>query len=511
MKRFAHFVVMASAILLISCSFEDSIKITSKEIQDDSPIFYHSGLQMYLQKSNKEVTTKSFSSSENTTHIAVKFYPNSIEQQIMLANKPDASISYTPFGYELISSNIKTKSSIPEYPEKNPHSIQCDGPVIADRIEGIHTNTELSYIKREIFLPIMYAYWPIEEPLPDDVDYTIIDTVSLSNDIGSITMMGFPLRLTTYDSLLGTEVPLRNVKVRATFNSLSIDRYTNTDGYILISPRVDGLSNNDIRNGTITLILESNNWTITSGNATTTPIHIPLGCVKFLWSITNPSQRDYSLSSEVYEIEAHRAIDYYFNSEHSLSEGITPYDSGTLIHIMPEADDEYLGLAWPDDKVIELYNSGYPQSKFISTLFHEQGHIRHYGKADSFSQIASIIKESYASFIGWVIGEEYYISKGYIKPSPSYEINQQGRQNWNIYSELYNYSPLFVDLIDNYNQHTTSSIYVNDLISNTPFSVVENMALESHNLVECFDYLENYVGTYFSQNDLNLMKQYYEE
>lgn len=44
MKRFAHFVVMASAILLISCSIEDSIKITSKEIQDDSPIFYHSGL-----------------------------------------------------------------------------------------------------------------------------------------------------------------------------------------------------------------------------------------------------------------------------------------------------------------------------------------------------------------------------------------------------------------------------------------------------------------------------------
>lgn len=259
------------------------------------------------------------------------------------------------------------------------------------------------------------------------------------------------------------------------------------------------------------MILESDNWTITSGNATTTPIHIPLGRVGLLWlQINNPSQRNFSLLSEVYEIEAHRAIDYYFNSEHLLSDGITAYDSGTLIHVMPEASDGYLGLAWPNNKVIELYNSGYPQSKFMSTLFHEQGHIRHYGKTTSFNQIASFVKESYASFIGWAIGEEYYISKGFIKPSSSYQINQQGRQTWTINSELYNYSPLFVDLIDSYNQHTLYSAYVNDSISNTPYSVVENMALESHNLIECLDYLENYVNVYFSQNEFNLMKEYYE-
>ena len=511
MKNFIHLTIVASAILFSACSIEEPITKLPNEVQDSSPLFYHSGLQQYLKKSNDEIITKGLSDDINATHIAVKFYPNSFEQQQFLANTQSASISYIPFGYELSPSDVKTKSGIPEYPEISPYCFKYDGPVSIDRIEGVHSYSELSFAERQVPLPIMYAHWPMEVPLPEDVDYTIIDTVALSNDSGTITMMGFPLRLTTYDSLLDAEVPLRNVKVRSTFNSSSIDRYTDSDGFILISPRVNDISDKDLKNGTITLILESTNWTITSGNTTTTPIHIPLGRVGFLWlQINNPSQLNYSISSDTYEIEAHRAIDYYFNSEHSLSDGITPYDSGTLIHVMPEASNEYLGLAWPHNKVIELYNSGYPQQKFMSTLFHEQGHIRHYGKTTSFSQVTSFIKESYASFIGWTVGEEYYTSKGYIKPSPSYQINQQGRQTWTSNSDLYNYSPLLVDLIDSYNQHTTNSSYVNDRISYTPYSVVENMALESHNIQECFEYLDYYVNTYFTQEDLLLMKEYYE-
>lgn len=70
--------------------------------------------------------------------------------------------------------------------------------------------------------------------------------------------------------------------------------------------------------------------------------------------------------------------------------------------------------------------------------------------------------------------------------------------------------PLFVDLIDDYNQHNDLILYVDDNISDVPISIHEDMIQECTSLSECYSSLEDYIGTYFTASNLSLMYGYYE-
>ena len=125
---------------------------------------------------------------------------------------------------------------------------------------------------------------------------------------------------------------------------------------------------------------------------------------------------------------------------------------------------------------------------------------------------APIIQESYASYFGWYLGEDYYFDKGYVKPNQNYEINYQWLQSW-PQNSLFptDYSPFFIDLIDNYNQWSTSyPLRVNDNISGVPVSVIEDMTQLLTTFPQYYYYLSGYAGTYFSSEDLNTMFDYYE-
>ena len=47
-----------------------------------------------------------------------------------------------------------------------------------------------------------------------------------------------------------------------------------------------------------------------------------------------------------------------------------------------------------------------------------------------FKKVHTMIKESFASYVGFYLGEKYYTSHGFVKPSVSYNITEQGRQTW---------------------------------------------------------------------------------
>ena len=154
-------------------------------------------------------------------------------------------------------------------------------------------------------------------------------------------------------------------------------------------------------------------------------------------------------------------------------------------------------------------NNSSPQQYKISTVLHELAHIRHYDANTTYYQMDTIIRESYASYVGWYLGESYYLDKGYIKSSNAEQINLNGRQYWTKNSTHHNYSPLFVDLLDDFNQHTTASPEcVDDAISEVPFSVIEGM---SHCLTvsACHSFLNTYTGVYFNTIDLNTIFSYY--
>lgn len=105
--------------------------------------------------------------------------------------------------------------------------------------------------------------------------------------------------------------------------------------------------------------------------------------------------------------------------------------------------------------------------------------------------------------MGWNIGEQYYYSKGYVKPYYWAQINQQGCQEWSP-TDTTSYTPLYVDLTDDYNQAN-----IVDTIEGVPASVINNMGTYATSLVFCKTYLYSFVGTYFTAAELNAYFDYY--
>ena len=130
---------------------------------------------------------------------------------------------------------------------------------------------------------------------------------------------------------------------------------------------------------------------------------------------------------------------------------------------------------------------------------HELAHVSHclymrgFWGEDRFSIINAFIKESWAFCVEWQITNDQY--SGLLGTNGF----KGGHQNW-ISPTAFNYqhyTPVFVDLIDNYNQHTLSSEYCNDLFSGaTLLSIQNNYIKDAINLQTLVTILKNTVSTY---------------
>lgn len=72
----------------------------------------------------------------------------------------------------------------------------------------------------------------------------------------------------------------------------------------------------------------------------------------------------------------------------------------------------------------------------------------------------------------------------------------------------YYYSPIFVDLWDNYNQSQAYTGVIPETIWKSDLSVVEGMASQT-TLLGCLSYLYDLVGQEISLSDYNLLLNYY--
>ena len=171
-----------------------------------------------------------------------------------------------------------------------------------------------------------------------------------------------------------------------------------------------------------------------------------------------------------------------------------------------------LGNADTVYNTINVFNSGTDMEETIATTLHEIGHIRHCQKNPILynNYIDQFVRESYASFVGWALGEQYYTSKGFVKPYHGYQINTNGNQAWvkTMSTPDYYYSPIFVDLWDNYNQSQAYTGVIPETIWISDLSVVEGMASQT-TLLGCLSYLYDLVGQEISLSDYNLLLNYY--
>lgn len=144
--------------------------------------------------------------------------------------------------------------------------------------------------------------------------------------------------------------------------------------------------------------------------------------------------------------------------------------------------------------------------RLIGTTLHELGHYCQFhlrgGTFSAYDGTWNILLESYASYAGWHMGEAYYLNQGWKKTSLNSDITGQARQEWDYQNTTNNYyTPLFVDLVDDYNQGVGYPSRCYDQIKMPQFVVNLFGAYRTWNDFESA--LRKYTGSYFTENQIN--------
>ena len=204
-----------------------------------------------------------------------------------------------------------------------------------------------------------------------------------------------------------------------------------------------------------------------------------------------------------FEINIAAAYLYYGNHQFPIYQ----YNNGIRIKALSGTNatmNGYFSCSFFADEYIVIYNNNRNHNgKLTGTILHELGHSIMYGFKNgfiNFNATHNLIKESWASFTGWKVGELYYQNMG-CPPSLS-DITGQARQSWIKESTLV-YSPLFVDLMDNQNQHLNNILYNDDPISGVPLSVLTILMEDCKNWTQFKNVLQEYIGTYYANTQYN--------
>ncbi|MCK4662900.1 MAG: hypothetical protein KAT68_08550 [Bacteroidales bacterium] len=132
----------------------------------------------------------------------------------------------------------------------------------------------------------------------------------------------------------------------------------------------------------------------------------------------------------------------------------------------------YSGMNWgnldftgvfPDIQIFGKVNGYWVNTnELFSTTIHETGHASHIALMNAgeiqFLQVSKIIYESWAEAIEWYITKIEYNELGVSNyDNPDIYINGDNKQWWNS-SYSHDYTPLFIDLVDTYNQSLNKGV-----------------------------------------------------
>ena len=473
---------------------------------------YHEETGLLLK--NQEDPYRTLDESKATDY-AIEFFPKSLEEYWFLSDLSydGISTSFVPFGYTPVCNMSKAEAGqYKAFPRKVNYTIPHTSKLTNHNEERGGIDVPLP---EDSPLPIIYALWPVGKELPEGIEYQKRYWVSLPARIeGPVQQITLPIKIDTYDSKLLSYVPMGVIKVRLTRGSYTADFYTTANGTFNIRPLMldTSFTLSEIEQFNVSVIYETELYKV-SRDSYVTPIQKSLGTVYSLWgSMHYGSFPTYTThqSSTTTECEVFRAANYYYYGSHAFSSLRLSSENGRIIHVnTPVNTTDYAVTHTYSNDIPTIYvynNPAYSvDNDCVGSVIHELGHVHHYYIRGGFSQfhaVADLLQESFASYIGWSVGEQYYISKGYVL-SYGEHLNWQHRPSWTPYSG-YIYSPLFVDLTDDYNQADLT-----DTITGVPASVVNNMGAQCTTIYQCKNHMSNYVGTYLTTSELNLYFSYY--
>jgi len=260
------------------------------------------------------------------------------------------------------------------------------------------------------------------------------------------------------DDSIGTFIPLEGVIVRARWLFNWEEGITNSNGVAYMSGSFSGKLNWSI-------IWEGTNWDIRDGMFLQAYYHAP-DKVSSNWDLKIDGGKSKAYAHvhracwTMYHGDNMGSCKQYYQLTPNIRQKISVYDH----HGNGAAGVNY-GGNWFIFSQINIYMRSvlkYSSSDEIyGTTVHELAHGLHILDMDvdifSFIFIKSIIQESWATAVEWAITNNEYKRLGYY-------LNHRNQQYWGLLKTDYsknmsfmNYSPIFIDLIDNFNQRTLYS------------------------------------------------------
>lgn len=509
--------------------------------------------EAYRQLSSQGITLSFPISNITVSHLYIKFIPSSIDELYELEEFQCLELFDYPLDCEIVQEGDYYRQpgiadSIPTW--------QYASVAIAD----------WSQIKKDITVK-----YEILDSLCTEFKYTInktnyLNDNTIENDFDILEQMSFKLtgnaeavtkapakwrpsgRVMAYDNIVDGMIPLENVKVRTNrFGKVAVG-YTNENGYYSCNKTYQYKVRYKI-------VWESSRWDIRDGNLWQAYLNDG-GWRKGEWNVNILNGNGKSIRYAT----IHRALQrFYFGNTYGLSRpSNSRKEKVAYLHKESKNDingdyNRQWGLGvWSDIRIFGISNGEYRDlSAIYSTTAHEVGHAAHFTNSrNNYKKSSDMLLESWARCVQAHLTDceyselgvkrklyEYESLLGMVSPKKNrVEIadsvfvvmmtpdQQYNFQSWKSGSSAY--TPLFIDLIDNYNQRTYYSLkykgsnvklsYPDDKVSGFPISDLENLVYASTSISGFRQKLENYIvehpsiGNGMTEENLEILFESYE-
>lgn len=477
MKKKLLYTIIISLIFSQGCRIQEEIievpenHFSEKEptvLQDDSreQVVLGKKLNNPYSVTNMQLAKGSLSSKGiyitediKTSHLYIRFIPGTQEEYDMLIKDDNLDLYYTPLDYKILSGGSSFRD--PDLPEGQPNALYCSVPVDQD----------LPDIKYEI-LEELYIPETSENSSRSSDNLTLLEDESFlltgnANDSNRSSRSRWSPsgRITLYDPVSDENIGVPYVKVKARNWFKTRRDYTDFNGYFKT-----GSFRGDV---CYSIVWESSNATI----------DVRTDSYGQAW-YNGPNQKksawnkNFSSGSSYFYAKNLRAAMLAYQVMKS-------YRSDPIgrISICSNYGEKVPGkypsncAGYYKDRKIYTYSkySNGNNIRYTSNLIniaHEMGHAMQDHMNKDHDEVALKIKEAYAVFIGYLTMRKYQNIDEF-----DYEMYNVTTRQSRKYREQDNpYIPLFVDLVDDYNQYSEDQSCYVDEVKNYDIKSLVNIA-----------------------------------
>ncbi len=444
-------------------------------------------------------------SSVQPTHYYIRFKPkNSDELDILRNLEPRVFLSEVPLDREIvvhgsyyhdptIPDNMPTfqYTTLPveRWPEIN--NIPVESEILIKAYipdyddEYVETRTTSEATNYEILLKKAYEICGLKYE-------EVIETRG-----GSWNPSG---RVRSFDTHTNSYIPIKGVRIRGTHLLKVKETLTDNNGEFELASFKNPVN--------MKIVWESDEWDVRQGE---------FGQVSFdgpkldhsAWNIDIGPEHEKNIRYAAMHRAAYR---YYHDNINGLArpanarkEKLCFFDSYNKRKCGDYASNLTLGIV-PDIRVWGKYKDGsYRGTDIIFNITaHELGHAAHctWMTTVQFLQVKNYITESWADFVAWALSDIEYRALGTTTSAST-------DQSWNDGDD--NYTPLFIDLVDTFNQSTFNSNLPNDQISGYEYNVINMLLLDSYGLSSLKRNLKLWKPNNVTDEQIDLFLEKYEE